>query len=262
MHSNLSAKIKELRISHRMSQEQVARELGITRPTYMNIETGTRDITIAEASRLAELFGVPLEKFVLGKSAALQPKVSLAKEAVKAEKAGVRVNVPQQNQRKFREVLLYVLEKVGALPHVGETVIYKLLYFIDFDYYEKFEEQLVGATYMKNKYGPTPVEFRKIVDRMAAKNEIAIVKNRHFQYDQKKYLPLRNPDLRVLTGREIDHINEVLARLGGKNAAQLSEYSHDDVPWITTEDGKAIEYEAVFYRTPKTSVRNYEPAPI
>ena len=46
------------------------------------------------------------------------------------------------------------------------TVLYKLLYFIDFDYYEKFEDQLVGATYIKNHFGPTPVEFKKIVDSL------------------------------------------------------------------------------------------------
>jgi len=30
------------------------------------------------------------------------------------------------------------------------TVLYKILYFIDFDYYEKYEEQLMGALYIKN----------------------------------------------------------------------------------------------------------------
>ncbi len=46
---------------------------------------------------------------------------------------------------KFKEVLLYILGKVGSLPNVGETVIYKLLYFIDFDYFEMYEEQLIGS---------------------------------------------------------------------------------------------------------------------
>ena len=41
------------------------------------------------------------------------------------------------------------------------------------------------------------------------------------------------------------------------NAAQISEYSHNDVPWLTTEDGETIEYEAVFYRTPPYSVKEY-----
>jgi hypothetical protein len=41
------------------------------------------------------------------------------------------------------------------------------------------------------------------------------------------------------------------------NANQISEYSHNDVPWLTTSENKAIEYEAVFYRTPSYSVREY-----
>ncbi len=38
-------------------------------------------------------------------------------------------------------------------------------------------------------------------------------------------------------------------------ASQISEYSHKDIPWLTTEEGEIIEYEAVFYRTPEYSVR-------
>lgn len=30
------------------------------------------------------------------------------------------------------------------------------------------------------------------------------------------------------------------------NASQISDYSHGDFPWVITEDGKKIEYEAVF----------------
>ena len=68
--------------------------------------------------------------------------------------------------KKFKEVLLYILNKVGAKPNIGETALYKLLYFIDFDFYEKYETQLTGAKYIKNYYGPTPIEFEKIVEGM------------------------------------------------------------------------------------------------
>jgi uncharacterized phage-associated protein len=92
---------------------------------------------------------------------------------------------------------------------------------------------------------------------MVKRHEIDIVKSKYFQHEQKKYLPVRTPDLSVLTAREIKHIDEVVERLGNKNATALSEYSHDDVPWITANEMEKLEYEAVFYRTPKTSVRNY-----
>ena len=41
-------------------------------------------------------------------------------------------------------------------------------------------------------------------------------------------------------------------------AAQISRYSHGDVPWLTTGEGKPIEYETVFYRTAEYSIRDYE----
>ena len=136
----------------------------------------------------------------------------------------------------------------------------KLLYFIDFDYYEKFEENLMGATYIKNHHGPTPVELKTIVDNMKKKGEIEEVKSKYFTHEQKKYLPLKRANLSLLTGREIEHIDEVLARLSDKNANEISEYSHNDVPWLTRKSGEALSYESVFYRDEKYSVRNYEDA--
>jgi uncharacterized phage-associated protein len=169
----------------------------------------------------------------------------------------MRISVPQKNLQKFKEVLLYILNKVGSKPNIGETVIYKLLYFMDFDFYEKYEEQLIGATYMKNQYGPTPIEFAKIVEQMIKKGEIEKVKSDYFNYPQTKYLPRNKPDLMRLKATEIGVIDDVLNRLSEMNASQISAYSHEDVPWITTGDGEVIEYESVFYRTPPYSVRAY-----
>ena len=137
-------------------------------------------------------------------------------------------------------------------------MIYKLLYFIDFDFYEKYEEQLIGATYVKNHYGPTPIEFKKIVRKMIDDQEIITVKDSYFSYPQTKYLPKRKADLSGLRANESELIDSVLNKLSDMNATQISDYSHNDVPWLTTEDGKIIEYEAVFYRTPMYSVREYD----
>ena len=73
-------------------------------------------------------------------------------EVMNAELNSLRVDVPLMNVVKFKEVLLYILSKIGAKPNVGQTVIYKLLYFIDFDFYELYEEQILGLRYIKNTY--------------------------------------------------------------------------------------------------------------
>lgn len=254
----LSKIIQQLRKRHNFTQEFLASELGMSRPTYLQIERGERDLTITEARKLADLFGIIFNDFVGGQDTSTKVDIKKDVKEIKEKKQEMRISIPQKNITKFKEVLLYVLSKVGGKPNVGEVVIYKLLYFIDFDFYEKFEEQLIGATYIKNHYGPTPIEFKAIVDDMIKNGEIVKVKEKYFSYPQTKYLPVREPDLTKLKdARELHHIDEVIARLGDKNAVELSDYSHEDIPWVIAKENQPLDYEAVFYRTPKTSVRNY-----
>lgn len=253
---NFAGYLKILREKHSFSQEQIAKEIGLSRQTYMQIEKGESELSISEAQKLANLYEINIPDFLSGKMAS-EPDVKLEKSHKKDKQPEIRISVPQENVEKFREVLLYILEKVGAKHNVGETVIYKLFYFIDFDYYEKYEDQLIGATYIKNHFGPTPVEFKKIVDEMIRNGDIEKVESKFFQYQQRKYLPRKSSSLAKLSARELEHINDVLNRLSDKTATELSAYSHKDVPWITTENGHVIDYETVFYRTEDTSVRMY-----
>ncbi len=252
----LGSFILEQRKKRGLTQGFLASRLNISRPTYMQIEAGQRDLTLPEAQKLAELFEISLDGILAGGKAPAATKIILEK-ARKPARPDTTIRVTRKNLEKFKQVLLYVLQKVGAKPNVGETVLYKLLYFIDFDYYEKFEENLMGATYIKNHHGPTPLEFKDIVADMKKKGEVEEMKSRYFTYEQKKYLPLKRPDLSILSGREIEHIDEVLARLADKNATELSDYSHGDIPWLTRDFGERMSYESVFYRDDKYSVRSY-----
>ncbi len=256
----IGAYIQKHREKLDLSQDFIAKKLNLSRPTYIAIEKGKRELNLSEIKTLAKLFHIKPEDLILEKNIR-KITVQVLKDKDEAESYNeIRISIPQKNLDKFREVLLYILAKVGGKPNIGETALYKLLYFIDFDYYEKYEEQLIGATYIKNHHGPTPVEFQKLVDDMIKKEELAVIKNKYFNYDQKKYLPTPSKQYglsKLLNARELQHIDEVLARLSDKNACELSDYSHQDLPWIVAKDGDTIDYETVFYRTPKTSVRNY-----
>lgn len=218
-----------------LSQEEMARRLGMSRPTLIKIEKGERKLTSMEEKQL-----------------------SLIIEDLSAYKnEDMRINVPQQNLEKFKQVLLYVLQEVGAKPNVGMTVLYKLLYFIDFDFYEKYEKQLMGLTYIKNTHGPTPCEFVSVVGDMKAEGEVVEVKSRYFAHEQKKFLPSHEPDLSLLNGQELELIDDVLRRYADKSATQLSDMTHRDTPWKASADGENIDYELAFYRPDEFSVRDY-----
>jgi len=255
IYKKLGQKIKELRQELGINQQRLAELLKLSRPTISQIENADRKISADELIKLSEIFNLSVDGLL---DLEKRPEVILREDKKgKKVKPQIRINVPQKNMEKFKEVFLYILNKVGSKPNIGETVIYKLLYFIDFDFYEKHEEQLIGATYRKNHYGPTPLEFGDIAAKMIKDEEITKVKSDYFSYPQTKHLPLKKPDLSKLKANEIEVIDNVLNRLSDMNAAQISGYSHNDVPWLTTEDGEIIEYESVFYRTPPYSLREY-----
>jgi len=218
-----------------VSQEEMARVLGVSRPTLIKIEKGERELKDIEQKKLLDFF------------------------AHFEEEPYMRDDKPQKNIDKFKQVLLYILEKVGAKPNVGQTVLYKLLYFIDFDYYEKYKTQFMGLTYFKNTHGPVPREFAKTITDMKSKGEIEEIKSKYFTFEQLKYLPIEHPDLSLLNGRELEMIDSVLSRYANKSAKELSELSHLDSPWRIAKDMENLEYEAAFYRPDQFSVGEYDP---
>jgi transcriptional regulator with XRE-family HTH domain len=226
----------KLRLQLGLSQEEVSGYLKMSRPTWVKVERGERELTKDEQDQLDHL----------------------AEVSFPHAKEDIRIDIPQLNAEKFKQVFLYILEKTAGKPNIGMTALYKLLYFIDFDYYEKYEKQLMGLTYIKNTHGPTPRDFIKVIDQMKKAEQIEEVDSKYFTFDQKKFLPRQRADLGLLSAQELEMINSVLVRYSDKNASELSHLSHEDTPWDVAEEGKNIEYEHVFYRPEKFSVREYE----
>ena len=123
----------ELRKKSRLSQAFVADKIGVSRASYIEIEKGAKELTISQADKIAQIFNISFSDLIAGKVVP-DVEVNLKEKTGRSHKQEMRIDVPQSNVKKFREVLLYVLEKVGSKPNVGMTVLYKLLYFIDFDY--------------------------------------------------------------------------------------------------------------------------------
>lgn len=253
----MNSVLRYLREENKYSQEELAKKLGISRQTYIKYENLEVNPTIEVVKKLTKLFDIDYSCIIDNKMPVRPSYIIIEEREEKIEEAEIRINIPMKNIEKFKQVFLYVLKKVGAKPNVGQTVLYKLLYFIDFDYYEMFEEQLMGLEYIKNHYGPTPVDFAKLTKEMEDNGEIEELKTTYFQREQTKYLPVKEPDLSILSAKELDYINKVLEKHSDKSAKELSDFTHKDIPWISAEDKTIMEYDAVFYRNEETSVREY-----
>lgn len=53
--------LREARKASNLTQAEVADHLGISRPTYIKMEKHPDEVTIADAQKLAELFGVAVD---------------------------------------------------------------------------------------------------------------------------------------------------------------------------------------------------------
>lgn len=249
--------LKFLREEQDYSQEELACVLGISRQTYNKYENLESKPTLVVIEKLAKIFDVDYACLIENKMPAKPTYNIIDDHEQNKQKTGIRIDIPIENIEKFKQVFLYILKKVGAKPNVGQTVLYKLLYFIDFDYYELYEEQLMGLKYIKNHYGPTPVDFAKLTKAMEEMGEIEKIQTKYFEKEQTKYLPVKEPNLSLLSAQELQHIDKILDKHSDKKAQELSSFSHKDIPWISVENGEIIEYEAVFYRNKETSVREY-----
>ncbi|MDP4265417.1 MAG: DUF4065 domain-containing protein [Bacteroidota bacterium] len=251
----IGQRITELRKLKGLSQEDLAKRVKISRPSLAQIELGNRSVDILELQKFSEVLEFSLDDFVSKDfSAADQGEEISEAKSVQVE---TRMSVPTLSINKFRNVLLYILERCAGKPNVGETVLYKLLYFADFNYYELYEEHLTGAKYRKLPYGPVPQKLDTIVAQMMEKNQVQRIKTDFHGYPQTRYIPLEKPDLTLLKASEKEIIDKVIEQYSDWSASAISAYSHKDMPWLASKEGEEIDYELAFYREAPFSVRNY-----
>lgn len=162
------------------------------------------------------------------------------------------------NIKKFKSLLHYIISKCGANPNVEKTVIYKLLYFSDFNYFEIYEKSLTNETYKRLPHGPAPIHFDLAISELEKEGKISVDSILLYaDMNQFRYKSLKEPEI-DFTKDELSVINEVINKLSKMNATQISEYSHGDMPWRAAEDYEIMKYSFVFYRDPKYHVREYD----
>jgi transcriptional regulator with XRE-family HTH domain len=250
----LTQRLYELRKEHGFNQAEVARHIGVSRATYANYESGETEPKLSELIALANLFNTSIDNMADSAGAG---DVQLIFDVNRNEFEQQEICF---DPTKFREVLLYCIDKVGGKANIGETALYKLLYFIDTDYYEQYGKSITGLSYVKQKHGPTPVqgEFLPAINALKERSELVTKDVQVGDYRQKKYLPTIEVTLEYLSARELNHINWELERLGSKSAGELTWLSHQDTPWIASKMGASIDYQLVMYRTAVTRTRELD----
>ena len=251
----IGERISKLRKSRGYSQDELAKILEISRPSLTQVELGKRNLSVLELKRIADNLSISIDR-LLSADFKIEDVDLITTEDEESQE--IRISIPKIQVNKFKDVLLYILEKCAGKPNVGETLLYKLLYFSDFNHYEIYEEHLTGAEYRKLPFGPVPQKLDSIINQMISNKMLERLKTEYHGYSQIRYIPLIKSDLTTLKASEKDVIDRVIEQYSDWSASAISEYSHKDMPWLASKEGEIIDYELAFYREYPYSVRTYD----
>lgn len=249
----LGQKIKKLREEREFSQEKLAKLIGISRVALSELERGNRSLDALELAKMAKVFELSADEL-------LQNKKIDTKDLIKSKRTvNANKNIKFESE-KLRELILYILSKCGGKPNFGETVLYKLLYFMDFDAYEAMGKSITGMNYIHQKFGPIPQlkQYQFVIQNMRNNQEIKVFNQDYYGMTQKRYVALKDYKIDIFSIKEKELVDRVLTRLSDMSARQIEEYVHGDAPWNSTKDNEIIPYDLVVYRELPYAQFDYE----
>lgn len=156
---------------------------------------------------------------------------------------------PTINKNKYENVILYLCKQLGGELH-GKKKLAKLLYFVDFDSFEKNDRPITGDVYKALPMGPVPSSLQEITVNMegAGLLQVESVPNGSGYNPTEVYKCLKNPELSIFTDEEKKILDRVVLKYGHLNGRQLEELTHAEAPYNGTEPQQEIPYELAYYR--------------
>jgi len=146
---------------------------------------------------------------------------------------------------RLRELIVYIAGRCDRDPRFGATKLNKILMFSDFMAYFRRRRPITGVEYMRLPQGPAPRRLKPITADMERNREIVIRTIQDGKFEQKRVVPLRDPNLSLFAADDIAIVDEMIQRFWGRTATAVSELSHG-IAWRVAGDRELIPYEAVF----------------
>ena len=152
------------------------------------------------------------------------------------------------NEKKYHNIILFFANKIknGTL---GKLKMMKLLYFLDFDFFEKYGKSVTGDKYLRWENGPVPQMAEKIMKQMSG-DDIKISRRKvgTGYNDQQHIEALKTFDLKLFSKEELIMMDEIANKWERFSGAEMKNASHGEAPWIATKQNEIIDYNLAYYR--------------
>lgn len=158
------------------------------------------------------------------------------------------IDMVKINEKKYKNAIIFFSKKIqnGTL---GKLKIMKLLYYLDFDFFEKYGRSVTGDEYLRFDNGHVPRMAEKILKEMNGK-QIKITRRmiKPGYNDQQHIEALGDFDLNIFTKEELVMLEDVADKWEKFTGAEMKTASQGEAPWISTKPNDVIDYNLALYR--------------
>jgi DNA-binding XRE family transcriptional regulator len=217
--------IKDLREKGSFSQKEIADRLEIARTSYIAIEQGKRELTLSEAHKLADMFGIEMEDLETG-------------------------IIP--NYEKYKEMILAYLRVAGHNidGKIPKTKLAKLLYLADFAWFYEHLESMSGMKYRKIEFGPVPDMYFRALAELEDEGLIFIERKGDAILIGESEAAKRNK-LSSITSNEKKLIKQIAKKWKEKKTKEIVKFTHEQLPYSICENNEIIPYSLITQEDPE-----------
>lgn len=226
MIKELNKFIKKLREDRGMSQQEIADKLDMSRPSYILVEQGKKELSLSEAQKISSIFGISLKDMETGV-------------------------VP--DYEKYKEMIISFLRFFssngdGKIP---KTKLAKLLYLADFSWFYENMQSMSGMQYRRIQYGPVPdLYFRALdeleeegrIDRDNKKSDAILIS----ENEGSKKMPIDK-----LKKEELVLITKIAKKWQDKKTREIVSFTHNQLPYKVCSSDEIIPYELIIQEDPE-----------
>ena len=210
---NYAKRVRQARKEKGLTQELLARELDMSRPSYVKFEDGEKELTLGQAKSLERILGISLTE---------SPEET------------------RESIDKLESMMLAFISLAGddSDGRITKTKLAKLLYFADAQTFVNKGRSISNLTYRRLPQGPVAYEYLQLVDELADKHVIDI-KFSGLAQMISAVEPVSLLSLNLETD-EIHLIQAISAKWRDKRTDALVNYTHEQPTWEN-----AGEYEPI-----------------
>ncbi len=212
--------IKTTRKERGLSQSFMAEKLGISRPSYISVEQGKRELTMGEFEKLSGVLNVSFEELEGGESS---------------------------NYEKYKHMMLAYLRLDKKIP---KTKLAKLMYLADAGWFYYHLQSMSGMQYRKIQYGPVADSYFRILDELYENGQIEIEQTPDGAMLISQTRAGAKSSLSEIKTEELKLIKDIAGKWKGKKTKEIVQFTHNQLPYLCASEGNIISLGLITQENP------------